>query len=165
MTTVFPWELAIFLLNKFGINFTSIYNDRGGIQREQLKAISKYKILTGAKSNAYKTIQRLESSKNKANINFEANLKNAMIGTLSYELMNSLVESKHSDEITIKWLPSEAAEHRIMHALQYGKTMSLKRANQLGLGVDYNCQCGMQIISGHKHIKSFIDKIEKGKKL
>lgn len=165
MTTVFPWELAIFLLNKSGIDLSAVYNDRGGMQRDQLKVISKYKILTGAKSNAYKTIQRLESSKNKANINFEANIKNTMVRTLSYELMNSLVESKGHDEVMIKWLPSEAAEHRIMHALQYGKTMSLKRARDLGLGIEPNCQCGMQIISGHKHIKSFIDKIEKGKKL
>ncbi|UKA23376.1 hypothetical protein IHC92_20710 [Photobacterium damselae subsp. damselae] len=135
------------------------------MRREQLKAISKYKILSGAKSNAYKTIQRLDASKNKANLDFEANLKNTMIGTLSYEIMESLGDSEHADEIEIKWLPSESAEHRINHALQYGKTMSLKRAKSLGLGVDYGCKCGMQIIKGHKHIKSFISKIEKGEKL
>lgn len=165
MITVFPWEIATWFLRKIGVDFSALYNERGGIKREQLRVITKYKMLTGAKCNAYKTIQRLDSSKNKDNIDFEANLKNTMIGTLSNEIMNSLVNSEKSNEIKIKWLPSESAEHRVNHALQYGKTMSLKRAKTLGLGVDPGCKCGMQIIRGHKHIKSFISKIEKGEKL
>jgi len=163
MITVFPYLIAQNLLELFGVDFQRIYNERGGMQREQLKVISKYKILTGAKSNAYKTIRRLDKSKNKQSIDFAANLKNTMAGTISNEVMDSLANSKKADEIMVKWLPSSATEHRVNHALQYGKTMSIKKARKLGLGVDYGCQCGMQIISGDKHIQNELKKINRGK--
>lgn len=151
------------LLDWFNINVDRIYNERGGMQREQLKLINKYTILSGAKSNAYMTIKRLEKSKNKQNIDFAANIKNTMLGTLSSEITQTLASSPNADDIIIEWQPSSAKEERATHALHYGQRMSIKQAERLGLGVEYNCQCGMKFISGQVYAQPIINKINRGK--
>lgn len=151
------------LLDWFNIDFDRIYNEQGGMQREQLKLINKYSILSEAKSNAYMTIKRLEKSKNKQNIDFAANVKNTMVGTLSCEITKTLATSKHADEIIIEWQPSSAEEERATHALHYGQRMTIKQAERLGLGVEYNCQCGMKFINGQKYAQPIINKINRGK--
>ncbi|UPR37630.1 hypothetical protein H9K57_08445 [Vibrio parahaemolyticus] len=60
---IYPYTMAENLIEWFGIDFDDFYNDDGGIKREQLKIINRYSVLTGAKSNAYQTISRLEKSK------------------------------------------------------------------------------------------------------
>ena len=160
---LFPYSMAENLLDWFGINFDRIYNERGGMQREQLKLINKYSVLMEAKSNAYMTIKRLENSKNRSSIDFAANIKNTMTGTLSSEITKSLAVSEYADEMIIEWQPSSAEEERATHALHYGQRMTIKQAEKLGLGVEYNCQCGMKFISGQKHAQPIINKINRGK--
>ncbi|EHW0652076.1 hypothetical protein K1B36_000788 [Vibrio parahaemolyticus] len=143
---LYPYTMAENLLDWFGINFERIYNEHGGMQREQLKLINKYSILMDAKSNAYMTIKRLEKSKNKSNLDFAANIKNTMTGTLSSEIVQTLSSSEHAT-----------------HALHYGKRMTIKQAEKLGLGVEYNCQCGMKITSGQSHAQQIVNKINRGK--
>lgn len=160
---LYPYSMSEKLLDWFNIDFDRIYNEQGGMQREQLKLINKYSILSEAKSNAYMTIKRLEKSKNKQNIDFSANVKNTMVGTLSSEITKTLATSKHADEIIIEWQPSSAEEERATHALHYGQRMTIKQAERLGLGVEYNCQCGMKFISGQKYAQPIINKINRGK--
>lgn len=160
---IYPYSMSEKLLDWFNIDFDRIYNEQGGMQREQLKLINKYSILSEAKSNAYTTIKRLEKSKNKQNIDFAANVKNTMVGTLSSEITKTLAISKHADEIIIEWQPSSAEEERATHALHYGQRMTIKQAERLGLGVEYNCQCGMKFISGQKYAQPIINKINRGK--
>ncbi|HCG5597552.1 hypothetical protein ACEV74_00940 [Vibrio parahaemolyticus] len=160
---LYPYTMAENLLDWFGINFERIYNEHGGMQREQLKLINKYSILMDAKSNVYMTIKRLEKSKNKSNLDFAANIKNTMTGTLSSEIVQTLSSSEHADEIIIEWQPSSAEEERATHALHYGKRMTIKQAEKLGLGVEYNCQCGMKITSGQSHAQQIVNKINRGK--
>lgn len=161
---LFPYSMATKLIDWLGVDFERIYNERGGMQREQLKLINKYSVLMQAKSNAYMTIKRLERSKNKANIDFAKNIKNTMNGTLSSEIVQTLASSPNADEIIIEWQPSSAEEERATHALHYGKRMTIKQAEKLGLGVEYNCQCGMKIIAGQKHVQKITTKINRGKK-
>ncbi|CAH1521292.1 conserved hypothetical protein [Vibrio owensii] len=161
---LYPYTMAENLLDWFGIDFERIYNESGGMQREQLKLINKYEVLTGAKSNAYMTIKRLEKSSNKENIDFAANIQNTMTGTLSSQIVQTLASSEHADEIIIEWLPSSAEEERATHALHYGKRMTIKQAEKKGLGVEYNCQCGMKIISGQQHAQKVTKQINRGKK-
>lgn len=160
---LYPYSMSQQLLDWFNIDFERIYNEQGGMHREQLKLINKYSILTEAKSNAYMTIKRLEKSKNKANIDFAANVKNTMVGTLSSEITKTLANSEYADEIIIEWQPSSAEEERATHALHYGQRMTIKQAEKLGLGVEYNCQCGMKFISGQQHAQPIINKIKRGK--
>ncbi len=160
---LYPYTMAENLLDWFGIDFERIYNERGGMQREQLKLINKYSILMGAKSNAYMTIKRLEKSKNRSNLDFAANIKNTMTGTLSGEIVQTLVKSEHADEMIIEWQPSSAEEERATHALHYGQRMTIKQAEKLGLGVEYNCQCGMKLVAGQKHAQQIVNKINRGK--
>lgn len=160
---LYPYTMAGNLLDWFGIDFERIYNEQGGMQREQLKLINKYSILMDAKSNAYMTIKRLEKSKNKSNLDFAANIKNTMTGTLSSEIVQTLSKSEHADEMIIEWQPSSSKHERRTHALHYGKRMTIKQAEKLGLGVEYNCQCGMKFVSGQKHAQPLINKINRGK--
>ncbi|ALR91304.1 hypothetical protein [Vibrio alginolyticus] len=160
---LYPYTMAENLLEWFGIDFERIYNERGGMQREQLKLINKYSILMGAKSNAYMTIKRLEKSKNKSNLDFAANIQNTMTGTLSSEIVQTLAKSEHADEMIIEWQPSSSKHERRTHALHYGQRMTIKQAERLGLGVEYNCQCGMKLISGQKHAQQIVNKINRGK--
>lgn len=161
MTEIFPYLLAMELLEFLGIDFEAVYNERGGMRREQLKLINRYQVLTDTKANAYKTIKRLEKSANKQNIDFAANLKNTMLGTLSNQIMTDLGQSEAAEQIIIRWIPSSARRHRVIHALEYGKTMTLKQATRKGLGLDYGCQCGMQIIKGREYALKAIKKYQK----
>ncbi len=160
---IYPFSMAENLLDWYGIDFGRIYNERGGMKREQLKLINKHSVLMGAKSNAYMTIKRLEKSQNKKSLNFAANIKNTILGTLSSEIVQTLAKSEHADKIIVQWQPSSAKDERATHALHYGKKMSIKQAERLGLGVEYNCQCGMKLISGQKHAQQIVNKINRGK--
>lgn len=160
---IYPYTMAENLLEWFGIDFDDIYNERGGIRREQLKIITRYDVLMDAKSNAYQTISRLEKSANKDNIDFGKNLKNTLTGTLSSQIVTSIAKSENADKIIIEWQPSSAEEERATHALHYGKKMPITRAVKLGLGVDYNCQCGIKIVSGQKYAQPIVQRLNKGK--
>ena len=103
------------------------------------------------KPNAYETIARLSKSKN-PDIKWNNNIKNTLVGTLSSALMEQFKTLPPADrkKIKIKWLPSTAREEDAVHALYYGKTMSLEKAIKLGLGTRYGCQCRYQVVSGQK---------------
>ncbi|MDF4381978.1 hypothetical protein P3440_23120, partial [Vibrio parahaemolyticus] len=88
---------------------------------------------------------------------------NTTTGTFSSEIVQTLSISEHTDEIIIEWQPSSAEEERATHALHYGKRMTIKQAEKLGLGVEYNCQCGMKITSGQSHAQQIVNKINRGK--
>ncbi len=160
---IYPYTMAENLIEWFGIDFDDFYNDDGGIKREQLKIINRYSVLTGAKSNAYQTISRLERSKNKDNIDFAKNIKNTITGTLSSEIIQSIANSKYADKIIIEWQPSSAEEERATHALHYGQKMTIKKAVKLGLAVEYNCQCGIKVVSGQQYVKPIVQRLNKGK--
>lgn len=162
-----PYEFALDLLMWLGIDFNAIYNGRGGMHRAQLATIVKLNAVSDAQVNAYKTIKRLHASPNAKNLNFAGNLKNTLTGTLKTALMDTFDDMPIKDKraITIRWLPSSAHEHRAVHALNYGKTMTMDVAIKKGLGVDYGCQCSFEVISGEKvvekHMKKFKGKVKK----
>lgn len=150
-------EVALDLLEFFGIDFTKVYNDRNGIKRDQAKALTRLNALAPVKQNTYTTIHRLYKSANRQDIDWASNIENTMVGTLSSALITDIQDAQHDNEINpnndvimIKWLPSESEEHRITHALEYGKTMTLDQAIQKGLVVDYGCKCGFQIVAGEE---------------
>lgn len=162
-----PYEFALDLLLWLGVDFEKIYNGRGGMKRAQLQVIGKLNAVSDAKVNAYKTIHRLYASPNKDKLDFGKNLKNTLTGTLKTALMDTFDDMPIKDKrkITIRWLPSSAHEHRAIHALNYGKTMTMDVAIKKGLGVDYGCQCAFEVISGQdiveKHVKKFKGKVQK----
>ncbi|MGD1455306.1 hypothetical protein [Vibrio harveyi] len=160
---LYPYSMAENLLEWFGVDFEDLYNERGGIRREQLKIINRYSVLMGAKSNAYETISRLEKSKNKKDLDFGKNLKRTLTGTLSGQIITSIANSENADKIIVEWMPSSAEEERATHALHYGRKMPIKRAVRFGLGVDYNCQCGFKIIRGQEYVKPIVQRLNKGK--
>lgn len=160
-----PHDLAIAIIDKSKINENAeIYNEDGGIVRAQLTAITAISNIIGTykddegntttlKNNAYKTIHRLEHSKNKDKIDFDKNLINTLTGTISSALMNSLKNSEEAKVTMIKWMPSTAKIEDLFHALNYGKIMTMKEAISKGLGVRYNCQCGMLILKNKDSMK------------
>ena len=142
---IFPHLLALQFLIKNGIKFNQVYNDKGGIKRNQLTALALLpKFSQSVRQNSYLTINRLELSKNKKQVDFTANIKNTMVGTVSGAICDDIYSLP--DDTLIKWLPSSAHEHDPEHALHYGQVMTLKKAKKLGLGVRYGCQCGMRIL-------------------
>jgi hypothetical protein len=143
-----PSEIALSYLIAQGIEFDDVYNDNDGVTRTQLSILVGMKFFTKeTKTNLYKTIHRLHASANKKNINFAANIKNTLVGTVSSTLVESLdVKAKEDKGILIRWLPSSADEADPMHSLNYGKIMTMGVAIQKGLGVRYGCQCGMEIL-------------------
>lgn len=56
------------------------------------------------------------------------------------------VYEKYPDDQKIKWLPSSADEQDVEHATYYGQTMTMKKAQDLGLGTRPGCKCGMKIL-------------------
>lgn len=149
-----PHQISEQYLLDLGVDFENVVNDGGGILRQQLTVLSSAPFFKSIiKKNAYLTIARLDKSKNLKNIDVNKNVKNTLIGTVSGALMDYLDQEapqKIKRETMIKWLPSSAHEADPFHALQYGKTMTLEAAISKGLGVRYNCQCGMQIVSEPK---------------
>lgn len=162
--TVEPYEFALDLLQLLGIDFDRIYNQSGGVQRAQLLLLNRLNAVSDAKVNAYKTIKRLDASPNKKVLDYGKNLKNTLTGTLKTAMMDSLDDLPLAEKrkVTIRWLPSSADEHDPLHALNYGKTMTLDVAIKKGLGVRYGCKCAFEVISGQEIIKKHIDKF-KGK--
>lgn len=158
-----PFEFALNILNVLGIDFTKIYNGRDGMRREQLKVINRLNAVSDVKVNAYKTIHRLYASPNRDNLDFGKNLKNTLAGTLKTALMDSLDDLPLAEKrkVTIRWVPSSAAESDPLHALNYGKTMTLDVAIKKGLGVRYGCQCAFEVVSGEETIKKHISKFNK----
>lgn len=159
-----PFSFALEITTALGINFDDIYNDRGGIRRAQLLAINKLNASTNVKVNAYKTIKRLDASPNSKVLDYGKNLKNTIRGTLQSALMDSLdsLPKPEQRQVKIRWIPSSADEQDPIHALSYGKTMTLDVAIKRGLGVRYGCQCAMEILSGEDiirgHMKNFKSK-------
>jgi hypothetical protein len=141
-----PWEMAELYLESLGINFDDIYNDRGGIHRAQLTIMQNAGLFSAEViANTRQTIARLEKSANKKNINFTANVKNTMIGTIATGITESIHEKADPDKLII-WDPSFADEIDPLHALNYGKTMKLSTAKKKELGTRYGCKCGMTFV-------------------
>lgn len=164
----YPAELASRYLALIGVNYESIYNDDNGMTRAQLSILSGARFFKDIKGNAYKTIHRLHASANRKNIDFGANLKNTLEGTVSAGIMEKLDDTLTAAEqkkIIIKWLPSSADEQDPFHALNYGKTMTLYDARKKGLGTRYGCQCGFEVVSrtDAKQLTNFTDSILKNK--
>lgn len=165
---IFPHELAAQYLAFIGVNYAKIYNDENGMTRAQLNILSGAKFFKDIKGNAYKTIHRLHASANRKNIDFGANLKNTLEGTVSAGIMeaidNNIPESEQK-KIIGTWLPSSADEQDPFHALNYGKTMSLYDARKKGLGTRWGCQCGFEVKtpSGVKKMNQFTHSLLKPK--
>lgn len=158
-----PSEMAEEILISSGFDFDEMINDDYGIYREQLRFFSIFASGLQLRKNAYKTIYRLRASKNKSNLDFAANLKNTMIGTVKTALMDEFqnLPDEQQKEVIIKWLPSAAKQARDSHGLQYGRIMTMKEAIRRGLGVDWGCQCGFKVVSGSAIVSETIDKFKK----
>ncbi|HDM8140692.1 TPA: hypothetical protein P0E12_004982 [Vibrio harveyi] len=142
-----PYMMALGLLEKMGVDFEAVYNGEKGIKREQLKILSALPLARGmTKTNVRQTIKRLSLSDNKKKVNFAANVKNTMVGTVSGAIVHTIDNYDTIADIEIRWLPSEAKEEDAFHALNYGKRMTLKEAKKRGLGVRYNCQCQFEVV-------------------
>lgn len=164
--TVNPSEMSEEILVESGFDFDEMINDSYGIYQAQLKFFSQFAVDLHLRKNAYKTIHRLRASENKSNLDFAANLRNTMIGTVKTALMQEFesLSDKEQREVIIKWLPSSAKQARDSHGLQYGKIMTLKEALRRGLGVDWGCQCGFKVISGGAIVSATISNFTKGVK-
>lgn len=177
MSFVFsPAQVAENIIKETGIDENAVYNDRDGVTRAQLTLLSKASKTIGKveytnkdgkkqsstlKDNIYKTIHRLHGSANSKNIDFAANVKNTMYNTVQFEVMNQLkaeIPEQEREETMIKWLPSTADEQDPFHALNYGKTMTMKAALDKGLGTRFGCQCGMRIIKSSKETETTLKK-------
>jgi hypothetical protein len=166
MSEFYPYVIATQFLNYIGLDIASIYNDRGGIQRQQLKVLNSMDSLSKIKSNAYQTIHRLEKSKNKSSLDFTKNLQNVVGGTATAGVMATLDALPHhtKKDIMIKWLPSSADEHDIVHGLNYGETMSLETALHKKLGTRYGCKCGFEVVKGNEEVSKQLGKIPQKKR-
>jgi hypothetical protein len=142
-----PWEMAENYLDTLGIDWTNLYNDRGGIHRAQLTIMQNAPFFSDLIiANTRQTIMRLEKSANKKNINFAANVKNTMIGTVATGMTETIHEKADPDKLIV-WDASFAEEIDPLHALNYGKTMKLSTAKGKGLGTRYGCKCGMLFVA------------------
>lgn len=165
---IYPHELAAQYLAAIGVSYDAIYNDDDGIKRAQLNILSGAFFYRELKKNAYKTIHRLHASANRKNLDFAANLKNTLEGTVSAGLMETLDSSipvAEQKKIMGTWLPSSADEQDPFHALNYGKTMSLYEARKRGLGTRWGCQCGFEVKqpNGVKSLDNFTKSIMSNK--
>ncbi|AUR91077.1 hypothetical protein NVP1155O_04 [Vibrio phage 1.155.O._10N.222.55.B3] len=151
------------ILIESGFDFDEMVNDSFGIYQAQLKFFSQFAVGINLRKNAYKTIHRLRASKNKKNLDFEANLRNTMIGTVKAALMEEFerVPKEQQGEIIIKWLPSSAHEADDQHGLQYGRIMTMREALRRGLGTRWGCQCGFKVISGGAIVTETINQFKK----
>lgn len=171
-----PWEAAEQLLLDLGVEFDQVYNEEDGITREQLSILGALSSRVGTFEDqntgkevtiidsAYKTIHRLHASANKANIDFAANVKNTLVGTVESAMMDTIDQkttSKQKQQTIIKWIPSTAKEPDPFHALNYGKTMTLQDALNKGLGIRYGCKCSMQILQSPAKVEQEINKLNK----
>ncbi|MGL4830836.1 MAG: hypothetical protein ACRCXG_16250 [Vibrio sp.] len=159
-----PAEMSEDILLDAGFDFDQMVNDAYGIKQAQLSFFTQFAISLNLRKNAYKTIFRLRASQNKSNLDFAANLKNTMVGTVKTALMEEFERLPESNqkEVIIKWLPSSAKKARDSHGLQYGKIMTLKEALRRGLGTDWGCQCGFKVISGSAIVSETIKNFRKG---
>lgn len=103
-------------------------------------------------------------SKNKKTIKFGDNIKNTMVGTVQGALMDRLIDLPKSEQrkIKIKWIPSAAKEQDSLHALNYGKVMTLDVALRKELGIRYGCKCGMRVLNGAAEIEKILKDFKKG---
>lgn len=171
-----PAQVAENIIEETGVDENAVYNDRDGVTRAQLTALSAASKTIGnvtytdadgkkksstLKENVYKTIHRLHGSANSKNIDFAANIKNTMYNTIQFEVMNqvkSQIPKSELENTQITWLPSTANEQDPFHALQYGKTMSMQAALDKGLGTRFGCQCGMRINKASKETEETLKK-------
>lgn len=159
-----PHKIAEDILKSAGFSLIAPTNDQGGIKRQQLKVLSLFPAVV--RKNAYKTINRLKKSADKQNIDFAANVKNTVTGTIQSAYMDNLerLTADQKRKIIIKWIPSSAKVSDPVHSLYYGQIMTLERALALGLGTRYGCQCGFRIISGAEILKEAEAQFLKGVK-
>lgn len=158
-----PEQIAIEILEGAGFDFDELMNDKYGLIKGQLSIFSKFSPASNLRKNAYKTINRLKASPNKPNLNFKANVKNTLVGTIKAAMMESFNDLSDAEqgEIVIKWQPSSAEEPRSKHMLNYGKVMTMREALRRGLGQEYGCQCGFTVLSGSMLVKDTISKFKK----
>ena len=164
-----PYEQSKEFLESVGVDFDKVYNDSGGRNQAQLSILLKIPNLgKELAANAYKTIKRFNDSnfanaegttqkEVNAHYNWEANIEQTLVGTTSTALMDAAVET--SPNQLIKWLPSTAKEENVEHALQYGRTMQLKKARDLGLGVRYICQCSFEVVNEEEQLNLIFDEV------
>jgi hypothetical protein len=158
-----PFHIALSLLRFLGIDYTDVYNERGGVHRSQLMLLNKINKNTGAKNNVYKAIHRLEKSKNPQNIKWARNIENTLSSTIQYGLMQHLTSLSEKDkrETKIKWIPSTAKRPDAVHAKYYGKIMTLGEALKLGLSLRYGCKCSFKVLTNKKRISEIVSKFKK----
>ncbi|MDG3034186.1 hypothetical protein P7245_22425 [Vibrio parahaemolyticus] len=163
MLIIEPSEIALQLLEWLGIDFDAVYNSRGGIRRQQLILLNKINQQTGAKTNIYKTIHRLEASKNPQNIQWAKNVKNVLVGTVQASLMEKFenLSDEEKKKTKIKWIPSSARRPDLVHATYYGKVMTLGIALKRGLGLRYGCQCGFEVLANEETAKKIVEQFKK----
>ena len=174
----YPYQAAEALIEESDIEPDEAYNERDGLVRAQLTAISTASAVLGTqtfttsdgktetttlKKNVYKTIHRLHASANKKNIDFAANVKNTVYNTVQFAIMEKVeaIPTKQKQETVIRWTPSQAEEADPFHALNYGKTMTLDAALKKGLGTRYGCQCGMIILNAPEEVEQAIEDLPK----
>ena len=156
---IYPHAIAEAILATIGVDFDEVDNDSGGIIREQLRLLNLINALApNLIKNTRTTIKRLDATDNKGDLNIAGQLRNTILGTITSDIAKTIYNDL-PDNTMIKWLPSSADEMRPLHGLNYGKVMKLSHARVKGLGTDYGCQCGMEVIAKTKETKKLLNKL------
>lgn len=150
---VHPHRLAETWLRQAGVKFSDLYSvSTGEINKRELAKI--YAFSPTLYLNVLETLRRLNKSEN-PEIQFNRNLKNTLVGSMAREIVEKAAQAEQRGKPTIiKWMPSTAKEPDAYHSRFYGRTMTLKSAKDLGLGIRYGCKCGFQVLSGVADFKS-----------
>lgn len=141
MSDLYPRDIAEEYLISLGIDFEAMANDSGGIVRAQLQILtqaSKHFNAPNLAKDARKTIARISNTPNQ---NYAANLYNTVLGILTTSITEEYYRTANPNQM-VTWLPSDAEEQDLEHALNYGKTMTVKTAQKKGLGIRIGCKCG-----------------------
>jgi hypothetical protein len=142
-----------------------LLNNKFGIKRECLRAITTAKAINGRKIKAsiYRTITEYESkykslideglSKSKAYneaVNEEVLVKQRIENAVLYDEVQELKE-EHAGG-SYRWLPSSSGKARPQHQLLYGKIFKVGCGDSNGNmpGEDYGCRCGLEFLGKEK---------------
>ncbi len=154
---IHPRKLAQDWLQAAGIKISELYSpSTGEINKIELRKIYAFNPVLA--QNIIETFNRLNASDN-PNIKFNENLKTTLIGSMTTEIMKNVSDGETKSKPTlIKWMPSTAKEPDAYHSRFYGRVMTLKAAQDLGLGIRWGCKCGFQVLSGGDVFKSRLRK-------
>lgn len=161
---IYPDQIAREWLDAQGIDWEEMANGRGGVSAAQLTILrqaARFFGIPGLVDNARQTIARVEKSqvlqavrsKAEGRAIYARNLYNTVVGTLSTGITEQYMEAAESGKL-LTWLPSDAEEIDPHHALNYGKTMTVKTAQAKELGTRYGCKCGWRFASESATIKA-----------